>query len=1027
MKGRVIKMMDANERAQALDVTRSFIVQAPAGSGKTELLIQRLLSLLAQACDEPEQIIAITFTRKAAAEMRKRLLNALTIAQTQPAPAEPHALVTWNLARAVLDIDAKRQWDLLQNPNRLRLQTIDSLCASIARSAPYLSQFGAEPSVFNDPMPYYQHAARALLKQLAEDTPWQPALARLLLHLDNDWTLVQQLLTSMLGRRDQWLGHLLENNDLASKRKALESSLKHVITDTLEHTVAEFPEHCQRELLMLLRSAASVLSENNAENSYEAFLSDEGFPGTSFSDLSSWQNIANFLLVQTGEWRKSFTVNQGFLAPSSTKLVSEREVRQQIKLRLQDFMSEINENEALRQALVEVQQLPPPRYSDEQWQILSDLVILLPILAAQLQLVFREHRGVDFIEVSTRARQALGAADNPTDIALNWDYRIRHLLVDEFQDTSTPQYHLLELLSSGWQRNDGRTLFLVGDPMQSIYRFREAEVGLFLRAQLHGLGDIPLKSLQLSVNFRSEPRLIDWVNASFLTIFPIQDEMSVGAVSYALSYAPKSTPTGEVCIHPLMNKDQDEEALRVISIINEARRDNPQVRIAILVRARHHASAIFTALQGAGLRYQAQDMERLSHRAVIQDCFALTRALLHPADRIAWLSLLRAPWCGITLADLLVITQAAGSGSLWPILEAFEKNPGLSTDAKTRLMRVVPILQRTLAQRGRVALRRWIQTTWQALGGPACIRQTADYQNADRYFALIEQISLQECYDFSSLENQLNHLFAAVDPEADDRLQLMTMHKAKGLEFDIVILPALERTAMADRQQLLLWWERPRPNAEADLILGPIKPAASPGDAIYNYLRFQEARKTHYETTRVLYVAATRAKKALHLIGSVVNSTENTISTPSEDSFLGLLWPHVEAHFQAATLNPSLQPEPLRASAHKIGRLPANFSTSSEDFELNIKSELEAAVSTQSEISPSEFKLDSGETMPPWNIDQSSEHIGTVIHRTLERIANEGLLCWDRANLSDYHAVWQVQLLQLGIAHTALDSAIEII
>ena len=239
-------IIDAQERAQALDVKSSFIIQAPAGSGKTELLIQRVLSLLSCACDEPEQIISITFTRKAAAEMRKRLVSALHNAQTQPEPMEAHAQTTWKLAKAVLAVDAQRQWQLLENPNRLRLQTIDSLCASIARSAPYLSQFGAEPTVLKDPQPAYQAAARALMTQISESTPWQPALARLLLHLDNDWGTVQQLLTSMLGRRDQWLGHLLAENDLMAKRRALENSLKHVITDTLELVVAEFPAHCKK-------------------------------------------------------------------------------------------------------------------------------------------------------------------------------------------------------------------------------------------------------------------------------------------------------------------------------------------------------------------------------------------------------------------------------------------------------------------------------------------------------------------------------------------------------------------------------------------------------------------------------------------------------------------------------------------------------------------------------------------------------------------------------------------------------------
>lgn len=1014
-----LNIIDAEERRQALDVNRSFIVQAPAGSGKTELLIQRILSLLAYSCDEPEQIVAITFTRKAAAEMRKRLLSALITAKNQPAPEQAHALVTWTLASKVLEVDAQRHWQLLQNPNRLRLQTIDALCSTIARSAPYLSQFGSEPSVFNDATPYYQQAARDLMKQLSEDSPWQPALARLLLHLDNDWNLVQKMLSSMLGRRDQWLGHLLEHNDLESKRHALELSLENVITDTLKISTELFPHDCRHELLFLLRSAATVLSLNDHENEnpFEIFMDQTTFPGAEVNDLRAWQTIANFLLTQTGDWRKSFTAAQGFLAPSGSKSAAEREQRVQAKQRLEDLMSQFRHHEELHQIFLEIQQLPPAKYSDEQWQILSDLVILLPVLAAQLQLVFREHRGVDFIEVATRARQALGAADNPTEIALNWDYRIRHLLVDEFQDTSTPQYRLLELLTAGWQPNDGRTLFLVGDPMQSIYRFREAEVGLFLRAQQHGISDIALTPIQLKVNFRSKPQLIQWINRSFQTLFPAQDEMSVGAVTYASSHSPENSSEGQVTVHPLINSSIEDEAQKIISIIKQSRDENPHYKIAILVRARHHAAAIFVALQRNNFLYQAHDMEKLNHRAVIQDCFALTRALLHPADRISWLSILRAPWCGLSLNDLLIITQAAGSGVLWRTIENYESCEGLSEDARVRLSRIVPILQQALALKGRLTLRHWINTTWKSLGGPSCIKQSADFQNVDRYFALLDQLSPVEMYDFSLIEKQLNNLYAIVDPESDDRLQIMTMHKAKGLEFDVVILPGLERTAKPDSAQLLLWWERPRPDAEADLILGPIKPTASLGDPIYNYLRFQDVCKSQYEITRVLYVATTRAKKGLHLLGTIEMTEEENVALPAKDSFLRMLWPHIEQDFYGARNN-MRSFENINYSSNTLGRLPANFQNP-ENVPLFDHPIIQPE--TLFETNTSDNLVSS------WQLDQTSEHIGTVIHSTLERIANEGLQHWQSFNPKEFKLIWETQLQQLGVAQSEIHSSIEII
>ena len=129
---------DAEERQAALDPTRSFIVQAPAGSGKTELLIQRYLKLL-QSVEAPEQILAMTFTRKAAGEMRSRILLALQKAAAEPEPEREHEQQTWDLARNALLQDREKGWNLLLNPNRLQVQTMDSFCASLVRQIPILS------------------------------------------------------------------------------------------------------------------------------------------------------------------------------------------------------------------------------------------------------------------------------------------------------------------------------------------------------------------------------------------------------------------------------------------------------------------------------------------------------------------------------------------------------------------------------------------------------------------------------------------------------------------------------------------------------------------------------------------------------------------------------------------------------------------------------------------------------------------------------------------------------------------------
>jgi ATP-dependent exoDNAse (exonuclease V) beta subunit len=161
--------------------------------------------------------------------------------------------------------------------------------------------------------------------------------------------------------------------------------------------------------------------------------------------------------------------------------------------------------------------------------VLLALFRLLPLAVIELQRLFGERAICDHINVALTASAALGTAENPGDIALLLDYQVKHLLVDEMQDTSAAQYRMLETLTGGWEPGDGRSLYCVGDPMQSIYRFRNAEVGQFLLAREFGIGHIRPEPLLLRRNFRSGAWLVDWFNTVFPTIFAPRDDPLRGA------------------------------------------------------------------------------------------------------------------------------------------------------------------------------------------------------------------------------------------------------------------------------------------------------------------------------------------------------------------------------------------------------------------------------------------------------------------------------------------------------------------
>ena len=232
-----LRVPDVAERARALDPRASFIVEAPAGSGKTELLIQRYLALLARV-ERPEEIAAITFTIKAAGEMRHRIVEALRLARAGAAAASPHEARTRELARAALERNDALGWKLEESAERLRVQTIDALCASLTRQMPVLSGFGAQPEVVEDASALYREAARNLLGALEDaDDDAAGDVAQLLRHVDNNAAEAEKLVAGMLERRDHWIRMLHRADD----RGALEAALAKMRTATVERARALMP------------------------------------------------------------------------------------------------------------------------------------------------------------------------------------------------------------------------------------------------------------------------------------------------------------------------------------------------------------------------------------------------------------------------------------------------------------------------------------------------------------------------------------------------------------------------------------------------------------------------------------------------------------------------------------------------------------------------------------------------------------------------------------------------------------------
>ena len=1003
---------DQETRDLALDPTGSFLVQAPAGSGKTGLLTQRYLTLLATVC-EPEEILAITFTRKAAGEMRDRMVRSLARAAGPP-PEDAFARRTWSLARAVFERDQRRGWGLTDNPSRLRIQTIDSLCRGLAGQMPVLSQFGSPLEPVEDAQELYLKAAREALKQLNSQTRWAPAVERLLRHLDNDLVRVELLVAEMLSRRDQWLRHVAPP-ERSRLRPILEEGLVRALSEELGSLRALFPQPAVRELMDLIHMARE---QGNLGLAPLDRLRD--LPGNRPEDLPAWEALAEFLLTSKGELRRRVDKSQGFPPAGQGSGSLERKLR---KERFAALCLDLMDVENLARRLDGVRKLPPPAYEDRQWEVLEAFFEVLMLATAQLTLVFRETGRCDFTEFSLKAVEALGSEEAPTDLALALDHRICHLLVDEYQDTSTSQYRLLRCLTAGWEPGDGRTLFLVGDPMQSIYRFRDAEVGLFLQARDEGLGALPLRALSLTSNFRSQAALVDWFNRCFSRVFPKTEDRNTGAICYSVATASRpALPGPGVLVHPLYEEDPRLEAAQVVEVIQEERRADPQARVVVLVRSREHLREILPALRQAGQPFQAVELEKLDTRPVVQDLLALTRALLHAGDRVAWLAVLRAPWCGLTLHDLTLL--ASGSEAALPDLLA---DPvaldRISPDARTRVERVYEILQGSWNSRRRQSLRRWVEGTWMALGGPACLAQPGDLEDALAYLAILDDFDERsEWPDVTDLNSRLRRLFARPDPSADSRLQVMTIHRAKGLEFDVVLLPGLGRKTRPPSQALMLWAERLNQVGSTDLLLGPITETGRDRDPVYSWLADVEKQRELNETSRLLYVAATRAIRRLHLFGQVDRDSETgEVAEPPESTMLNLLWPVVAPEFPPLE-GPAPPPEEVRSS---LPDAPFDPDDPLAD-PLPPLRRLEAEPRLPDPPPAVALRPQRDETLEEdpefrW-ANETVRHVGTLVHRLLLSISREGLAAWDASRLEKISGTLRAALVRLGVPQDELQA-----
>jgi ATP-dependent exoDNAse (exonuclease V) beta subunit len=796
---------------------------------------------------------------------------------------------------------------------------------------------------------------------------------------------------------------------------------------------------------------AQFACAHGAGDKYRGLAELAKFPSAPHADTEALEEargayvcVANLLLTNEGDLRQKIDNRLGFPKEHLDE-----------KLRMQDLLGRLADVPELEVALAAVRDLPPARYTSEDWQILRAAFLLLRHAAAELRAAFAESGTVDFVEVAQLARHVLQGEDNqPSDAAQAVADDIRHLLVDEFQDTSRRQHEFITALIRAWPDQAGRTIFVVGDPMQSIYFFRDAEAELFRRVKDLGfeLGDgesFALNPVTLSANFRTDPSLVSDLNEAFERVFTLPDGSGIEfakaepartrtsgpnkRLELHFDFAPQTRGANTSNAELIVERDQIRKSQldKIISLIRDhlaridsARARSEKYRIAVLGRARTALAPIASALREAQIPFRAVELESLRDRPEILDAVSLTRALLNPEDRVAWLGVLRAPWCGFTLAELHAIAGADESPSSAPpipqlLRERLHLLPAPSLQAAQRVLDAFASVAHIRATLPIASLGTLIQQLWRALGGGRCVDDAAR-ANLDLFWRLLDKLPQGE-QDLAgpALDAALEDLCALPDPStsSDCGVQLMTIHKSKGLEFEVVVVPDLQAQGGRGSVELLSWLERglvePGDDGElTEFLIAPVQFKGTDPGAAKRWVDHARRDREAQEMRRILYVAATRAREELHLFAQppykiAADGTQSLVEP--KNCLLATAWPalgdEIRARFDqwnsaaqqvpaapelileslAAEGNDNLIFMPSPATPTILRRLPPDFESASMLY-------------IQRASSVSVIGLGEPETYARHEGGLLSRALGNAVHSLLEQLARlRTTLDWNSA------------------------------
>jgi ATP-dependent helicase/nuclease subunit A len=871
----------------AADPRRNAVLRASAGSGKTKVLVDRILRLALDGAPL-KSIVALTFTRKAAVEIKERLLKSirtLTVATTDERRAQLETLLGEAPSDAVLERSALLFTEILEDTNGLQIGTIHTFCQTLlSRFADYA---GLDPAftILERTDQLWEEAFQQLEQGLAAD----PGAGRRLSGLAKGPQEIRKKLDKLLHARlelDRWCDRVARAHGTTYDPTRSALLLPVLIQDLAAAMFRDTPlaglgEPGTTVLAQLVEAAARDLATAgfpNLEDLPIAATNDTlakkiaGFKTDLLAAADALQTSPDlpqaindvFLVLMTGEMKPRKAKSRD----AETQAAFEADIQPLWELVLmRDLLALYEHNKALLE------------FGLQTLDIYGNLK--------------RRDRCLDFHDLEHLAWRLIHNQDVGPWVLYRMDQRLDHLLIDEFQDTNRNQWEILEGFAQEFlsaRQEQARTVFFVGDVKQSIYGFRGAEPEIFSRVADWLAERTGQPTLTLPTNFRSSRAVVDAVGQAFqgellASMLPSPEEAAAAA---QICYRETK---GRICIPPLFTPDEDldqsaqasaaHNCVRLIRDIVASRsvetepgqtRDAGYGDILLLSRSRTHIADYESALRGAGIPYVPAGRGALAQSREVKDILALLLWLTYPDDDIALISVLRSPLFRLDEPKIQVLMAGAAGQrqSLWHHLQSVLSDPDsleiprllkrwLAADAVMNTHSLLRLIYRSSGALDAYGLAMGEQARFnlQRLHDLALAHDRRPYPTRRGFIEKIKRAALQSDEEEASL------------PETDTgRIRIMTIHGAKGLEAPFVILVDAGTEIRDKNEQLVLDDGLP----EGPLVSSvQIKHRRLP-EGLRPHPLARAARKAlarnHREEANLLYVAMTRARDEFYALAA---------------------------------------------------------------------------------------------------------------------------------------------------------------